>query len=281
MSRCHPPFGASPDRGPGRSRRAPPREDACAGWRVAARAARPRRNPPSGWATSSSSACANARACRPPRCRARRRDGRSHRQAGEGLIVEIEPRVAHLPSRSTTDSTVPSARRNRAENPARVARRRARPVPAKPSGFAIGEGLPRDAARAMRPRQRLAVEINRLVEPAIDAIAPTSHHNGSAIEQPIAKRRRLRSNMVHASRYNLAAALRRDVGVGRSVSSPEQPASSECTSLIASWRRAMMCLGSRQSQSPTTIPSLKAARVAALKTSFTGSGSRRNGTRRP
>jgi hypothetical protein len=120
----------------------------------------------------------------------------------EGLIVEIEPRVEHF-------AIEIDDRRNGAvgadeisgEEIERMPRGVApRPVPAKPAGLAIGEGLPRDAARTMRPRQRLAVEIDRLVEPAIDAVSPDLPPQGKRnVEQPAPQRRGLAGEIAHAT----------------------------------------------------------------------------------
>ena len=120
----------------------------------------------------------------------------------EGLIVEIKPRVEHF-------AVEIDDRRNGAvgadeisgEEIERVLRGVApRPVPAKPASLAIGEGLPRDAARAMRPRQRLAVEIDRLAEPAIDAVSPDlPPQRQRDVEQPAPQRRGLAGEIAHAT----------------------------------------------------------------------------------
>ena len=120
----------------------------------------------------------------------------------EGLIVEIEPRVEHFAVEiDDRCNGAVGADEISGEKIERVPRGVApRPVPAKPAGLAIGEGLPRDAARAMRPRQRLAVKINRLVEPAIDAVSPDlPPQRQRNVEQPAPQCRGLAGEIAHAT----------------------------------------------------------------------------------
>ncbi len=89
-------------------------------------------------------------------------------EQGEGLIVEIEGRVAdfavqidHRYHRGVCRDEVP------AEKIERVLHCFApRAVPAEPPGLTIGECLTGDNSRPVRQRQRSAVKVDRLVEPA-------------------------------------------------------------------------------------------------------------------
>ena len=175
----------------------------CGLARCGSEPARSSRNPPCACATSRSSAVRNATACgrhgvAAPKAAMAARESKQR----EGLIVEIKPRVEHF-------AVEIDDRRNGAvgadeisgEEIERVLRGVApRPVPAKPAGLAIGEGLPRDAARAMWPRQRLAVEIDRLAEPAIDAVSPDlPPQRQRDVEQPAPQRRGLAGEIAHAT----------------------------------------------------------------------------------
>jgi hypothetical protein len=123
-------------------------------------------------------------------------------QQRKGLIVEIEGRIADPPvelhhrhhRRIRRDEAV-------AEIGERVQRRLAPgPVPSEAACLAIGKRLAGDAARPVRPRQRSAVERDRLVEAAADAVGThVPPQRQRHIEQPASQRRRLLRRAAHAA----------------------------------------------------------------------------------
>src|SRR6516225_6875061 len=93
-------------------------------------------------------------------------------EQGEGLVVEVETRIADLAIEVDHghDRRV-CADEMFAEIVERVALRLAPgTLPAEPAGFAIGERLARDDSRAVRPRQWPAIKADRLVEAAPNAV---------------------------------------------------------------------------------------------------------------
>jgi len=75
-----------------------------------------------------------------------------------------------------------------------------RTVPPEPPGLAIRKDLPCNAARPMRPRQRFAVQLDRLMEAAADAVgADVPPQRQRRIEQPASQRRRLAESIAHAA----------------------------------------------------------------------------------
>ena len=71
-------------------------------------------------------------------------------------------------------------------------------VPAEPARLAIGEGLAGDHSCPMRQRQRPAVELDRFVEPAANAIcAVLPPQRQRVVEQPAPQRRRLAHDVAH------------------------------------------------------------------------------------
>ena len=93
-------------------------------------------------------------------------------EQGEGLIVEIERRVADFAIEiNHGDDRCVSSDEVVAEVIERVALSLApRAMPAEPAGFAIGKCLSGDDACAMRQWRRPAVETDCLVKPAPNAI---------------------------------------------------------------------------------------------------------------
>ena len=93
-------------------------------------------------------------------------------EQGEGLVVEVETRIADLAvqidhgydRRVCGDEML-------AEIVERMALRLAPgAAPAEPAGFAIGECLAGDDSRAVRPRQWPAIKADRLVEAAANVV---------------------------------------------------------------------------------------------------------------
>jgi hypothetical protein len=123
-------------------------------------------------------------------------------EQGKGLIVEIEARIADLALE------VDHGRHRRIGADEMLVEvvecvlhgLAPRAVPAEPAGLAIGEGLARDDTRPVRPRQRRAVEPNRFVETAPDAIrAVFPPQRQRVVEQPAPLRRRLAHEVAHAA----------------------------------------------------------------------------------
>jgi hypothetical protein len=93
-------------------------------------------------------------------------------EEGEGLVVQIETWIAD-PAIETDDRHDRRIRRD--EVLAEILKRMTlcfapRAAPAEPASFAVGERLASDDPCAVRPSQRPAVEADRLVKSAANAI---------------------------------------------------------------------------------------------------------------
>jgi len=108
----------------------------------------------------------------PTRCLAERAVAARISEEGEGLVVEIETRIAHNPIKTDYGHD----RRIRGDEVlAKIIQRMALGLapgatPAEPSGFTVRECLPGDHPCAVRPSQRLAVQRDCLVKAAANAI---------------------------------------------------------------------------------------------------------------
>jgi len=92
------------------------------------------------------------------------------------------------------------------------------PLPAEPAGLPVREGLSCNAARPVRPRQRLAVEIDRLVEPAVVAVGPDlPPQRQRNVEEPAPQCRGLAGEIAHATGSFRVCAMAHDLSaaVGR------------------------------------------------------------------
>jgi hypothetical protein len=121
-------------------------------------------------------------------------------EQGEGLIIEIEANITTCPVEIDNGNNAgihddEMLLKIVQRMPGRLAPRTA---PTEPSRFAIRKGLPRDRSGAVRPGQRLAIEVDGFMEAA--AVPIRTHlppQRQRVIKQPAPQRCRFYRNAIH------------------------------------------------------------------------------------